>query len=150
MLDYLVYCGSSSVLDEKHKFEISFNQLKKSKMRSVFYQSRFHSTQLIFSNYQRYSQPILNAKKQGVTNLCNTRDPHSTLMIGCTCRIHLGIQWPRIRCSRAYAQHQLGMFQGLCPTLPILIFSCTSELHARHKCFITQVLERFSLNTNIK
>ena len=24
-------------------------------------------------------------------------------MLGCTCTIHLGIQWPRIRVQRAYA-----------------------------------------------
>ena len=53
-------------------------------------------------------------------------------MLGCTCRIHLGIQWTQILCSKAYAQHQLGRFQALCPTLPI-IFSCASELPAQHK-----------------
>ena len=67
-------------------------------------------------------------------------------MLGCTCRIHLGIQWPRIRCSRAYSQHQHGRLQGLWLTLPI-IFSCVPELHAQHKCFKTHVLKRFSFNT---
>ena len=71
-------------------------------------------------------------------------------MIGCNCRIHLGIQWPRIRCSIVDAQHQLGMLQGLCPTLPILIFSCASKLHAQNKGFIAHVLQCLSLNTNIK
>ena len=31
-------------------------------MRSVFYQSNFHSTQLIFSNSYHYSEPTLNDK----------------------------------------------------------------------------------------
>ena len=84
-------------------------------------------------------------------------------MLGCTCTIHLGIQWPRIRCSRSYAQHQHGRLQGLCPTIPI-IFSCDLELHARHKgkyscaqeflaqqkSSITHVLQSSSLNTNHK
>ena len=47
----------------------------------------------------------------------------------------------KIRCSRSYAQHQLGMLQGLFPTLPILIFSCASELHAQQKPIITHVLQ---------
>ena len=47
--------------------------------------------------------------------------------------IDLGIQWPRIQCSRAYAQHQHGMLQILCPTFPI-IFSCVLELYPQHKC----------------
>ena len=34
--------------------------------------------------------------------------------------------------SRAYAQHQHGRLQGLCPTHPI-IFSCVLELLAQHK-----------------
>ena len=54
-------------------------------------------------------------------------------MLGCTCMIHLGIQWPKVQCSRAYAQHQHGMLQGLCPTFPI-IFSCVPKLYAQHKC----------------
>ena len=68
-------------------------------------------------------------------------------MLGCTCRLHLGIQWWRIRCSRYYAQHQLGRVQGLCPTLPVYIFmcfrascstqrfsySCVLEILAQHK-----------------
>ena len=70
-------------------------------------------------------------------------------MLGCVCRIHLGIQWPRIWCSRYYSQHQLGRLHGLFPTLPIFIFWCASELHAQHKCFITHVFQSFSLNTNI-
>ena len=71
-------------------------------------------------------------------------------MLGCICRIHLGIQWSRIQCSRAYAQHQLGILYGLLPTLLILIFSRASKLHAQHKCFITHVLHSFLPNTNIK
>ena len=81
-------------------------------------------------------------------------------MLGCTCTIHLGIQWPRIRCSKYYAQHQHGRLQGLWPTHPI-IFSCVSELLAQHKgkyscalehlaqhkSSITQVLQIFLLNT---
>ena len=47
--------------------------------------------------------------------------------------IHLRIQWPKIRCSKAYAQHQHGMLQNLCPTFPI-IFSCVLEIYAQHKC----------------
>ena len=47
--------------------------------------------------------------------------------------IHLGIQWPRIQCSKYYAQHQHGMLQSLCPTFPI-IFSCVLYLYAQHKC----------------
>ena len=54
-------------------------------------------------------------------------------MLGCTCMIHLGIQWPKIQFSIAYAQHQYGMLQILCPTFPI-IFSCVLELYAQHKC----------------
>ena len=61
-------------------------------------------------------------------------------MLGCTCTIHLGIQWPKIRCSRAYAQHQHGMLQSLCPTFPI-IFSCVLELYAQHKCNYSCALE---------
>ena len=53
-------------------------------------------------------------------------------MLGCTCTIHLGIQWPKIRCSRACAQHKHGMLQSLCPTFPIL-FSCVPKLYAQHK-----------------
>ena len=53
-------------------------------------------------------------------------------MLGCTCMIHLGIQWPKIRCSRTYAQHQHGMLQILCPTFPI-IFSCVPDIYAQHK-----------------
>ena len=83
-------------------------------------------------------------------------------MLRCTCTIHLGIQWPRIRCFRAYAQHQHGRLQGLCPTLPNLIFSCVPELLAQNKCkysyapellaqdksLIIQVLQSSLLNTN--
>ena len=68
-------------------------------------------------------------------------------MLGCTCRIHLGIQWPRIQCSRAYAQHQHGRLQALCPTLPnyrlmcsrascstqMFQASCAPELLTQHK-----------------
>ena len=71
-------------------------------------------------------------------------------MLGCTCRIHLGIQWPSILCSRSYAQHQHGRIQGLCPTLPNYVFmrsiascstkisqnSCAPELLAQHKTSI--------------
>ena len=39
--------------------------------------------------------------------------------------IHLGIQFPRIRCSTTYAQHQHGRLQGLCPTLPNYLFMCS-------------------------
>ena len=56
-------------------------------------------------------------------------------MLGFTCVIHLGIQWPRIQFSIAYAQHQHGRPQGLCPTIPI-IFSCLLELLAQHKTSI--------------
>ena len=48
--------------------------------------------------------------------------------------IHLGIQWPRIRCSKAYAQHQHGMLQSLCPIFPNYIF---------------HVFQSFMLNTNV-
>ena len=82
-------------------------------------------------------------------------------MLGYTSTIHPGIQWPRIRCSRAYAEHQHGRLQGLCPILPI-IFSCVPELIAQHKSrcscalelldqyksSITQVIQSFPLNTN--
>ena len=54
-------------------------------------------------------------------------------MLGCTCIIHLGIQCPKIRCFRAYALHQHGIIQSLCPTFPIM-FSCVPELYAQHKC----------------
>ena len=64
---------------------------------------------------------------------CDSRALRSTLMLGCTCTIHLGIQWPMIRCSKYYAQHQHGRLQGLCPTLPI-IFSCVLEFLTQHKC----------------
>ena len=80
-------------------------------------------------------------------------------MLGCTCTIHLGIQWPRIQCSKAYAQHQHGRLQILFPILPI-IFSCVPDLLAQHKCeyscapellsqhkiLITHVLQSSSLN----
>ena len=90
-------------------------------------------------------------------------------MLGCTCTIHLGIQWPKIRCSRAYAQHQHGMLHSLCPTFPNYIFMCSKALcstqmkmlmcsrascstqnissitcfrvHAQHKHFINHVLQ---------
>ena len=75
--------------------------------------------------------------------------------------VHIGIQWPRIRCSRSYAQHQHGRLEGLFPTHPI-IFSCVLELFTQHKgkysyapniltqhkSSITQVLQSSSLNTN--
>ena len=68
-------------------------------------------------------------------------------MLVCTSTIHLGILWLRTRCSRAYAQHQHGRIQGLCPTLPNYLFkcsrascstkmsqkSCTPELFTQHK-----------------
>ena len=54
-------------------------------------------------------------------------------MLGCTCMIHLGIQWPNIWFSRAYDQHQHGMFYSLCHTFPIM-FSCVLEIYAQHKC----------------
>ena len=54
-------------------------------------------------------------------------------MLGCTCKIHLVTEFPKIRCSRTYVQHQHGMLQSLCPTFPI-IFSCVPELYAQHKC----------------
>ena len=38
--------------------------LKISNMRSMLYQSHFHSTQLIFSNSQHYLETILNAKNK--------------------------------------------------------------------------------------
>ena len=61
-------------------------------------------------------------------------------MLGCTFRIHLGIQWPRIQCSRAYAQHQHGRIQGLCPTLPIYLFMCS-----RASCSTQMSQNSFSL-----
>ena len=79
-------------------------------------------------------------------------------MLGCTCTIHLGIQWPRIRCSRSYAQHQHGRLRG--PTHPIIFscvpellaqhkgkYSCALELLTQHKSLITQVLQSSSFNT---
>ena len=69
-------------------------------------------------------------------------------MLGCTCRIHLGIHRPRIWCSRAYAQHQHERIQGLCQRFQI-IFSCVPELHAQHKCLKNHDLQSFSLNTII-
>ena len=82
-------------------------------------------------------------------------------MLGCTCIIHLGIQWPRIRCSRDYAQHQHGRLHGLFPTLQIIYscvqellaqhkgkYSCAPKLPAQHKSSITKVLQSFPLNTN--
>ena len=81
-------------------------------------------------------------------------------MLGCTCTIHLGIQWPRIRCSRAYAQHQHGRLQGLCLTLSIIFscvseilsqhkfkYSCAPEILSQHKTLITHVLQSYLLNT---
>ena len=61
-------------------------------------------------------------------------------MLGCTCRINLGIQWRRIQCSKFYAQNQHGRLQGLCPTLPI-IFSYVPDLLAQHKCKYSRALE---------
>ena len=89
-----------------------------------------------------------------------SRAHRSTLMLGFTCRIHLGIQFPRILCSTAYAQHQHGRLQGLCPTLSIIFscvpkllaqhkykYSCALELLPQHKILITHVLQSSSLNT---
>ena len=71
-------------------------------------------------------------------------------MLGCTCIIHLGIQMPRIRCSKAYAQHQFGILQGLCPTLPILIFPRVSKLTWSTQTFHNTCAPELALNTNIK
>ena len=70
-------------------------------------------------------------------------------MLGCTCRIKIGIQWPRIRCSRDYAQHQLGRIQCLWPTLPILSFHVLQSFMLKKNIFITHVFPSFLLNTNI-
>ena len=115
-------------------------------MRSIFFSSHFHLEVIKFfsvtpSAYQRPSSML----KWGVTIQCYFRALHSTLMLECTCTIHLGIQWPRIRCSRSYVQHQHGRLQGLCPTHPI-IFSCVPELLAQRKSSIIQVLQSSSLN----
>ena len=53
-------------------------------------------------------------------------------MLGCTCTIHRGIQWPRYQCYRSYAQHRHGRLQGFFPTHPI-IFSCVPELLVQQK-----------------
>ena len=113
------------------------------------------STQTLITHvFQRSSLDI-----EHQSPMCS-RAPHSTLMLGCSGTIHLGIQWPSIRCSRAYAQHQHGRLQGLCTTHPI-IFSCVPELLAQHKGMyscapdilaqhnsaITQVFHRSTLNT---
>ena len=54
-------------------------------------------------------------------------------MLGSTCMIHLGIQWPRIQCSRAYAKHQHGTLWSLWPIFSI-IFSFFLEIYTQHKC----------------
>ena len=72
-----------------------------------------------------YPEPILNAKNRELQTYCNSISLLSTLMLGFTCTIHLGIQWPRIQCSRACAQPQHGRLQGLFPTLPIYLFMCS-------------------------
>ena len=147
-------------------------------MRSIFTRVIFALESLIlFSNSQHLPEPILNAKKMDLQTQRNSIAPRSTLMLGCTCRIHLGIQWPRIRCSRAYDQHQHGRIHGLFPTLPTYLFicsrgscstkmsqntctpkllaqykykySCAPELLTQHKTPNTHVLQRFLLNTNI-
>ena len=98
-------------------------------MRSICFSSCFRSEVIkLFSvTPSTYKSPYSMLQ-------CNSIAPHSTLVLGCTRMIHLGIQWTRIRCSRAYAQHQHGRLRGLFPTLPNLIFSCVSELLAQHKC----------------
>ena len=62
--------------------------------------------------------------------------------------IHLGIQWPRIRCSRAYAQHQHEGFRAYAQHFQILSF------HVFHSFLLntnvsTHVLQRSSLNTTL-
>ena len=61
---------------------------------------------------------------------CHSRATRSTLVLGCTFMIHLEIQWPRIQCFRAYSQHQHGRIQGLCPTLPTYLFTCSRDSHS--------------------
>ena len=110
-------------------------------MRSIFFSSCFHSEVIkSFSVTPSTYQSPYSTLKQGVTIQCNSKALFSTLMLGCTCTIHLGIQWKRIQCSRAYAQHQHGRIQGLCPTLPI-IFSWVLELLSQHKCKYSCALE---------
>ena len=130
-------------------------------MRSIFFPSCFHSKVIKFFSVtpSAYQSPY-STLWQGVTIQCNFRAPRSTLMLGCTCMIHLGIQWTRIWCFRAYSQHQHGRLQGLFPTLPIIFscvpellaqqkgkYLCDSELLAQHKSSMTHVLQRFPLNT---
>ena len=62
---YIVVVIQCLMRNKNLKFHLI--SLKISKTRSMFYQSHFHSTQLIFSNFYRYSAPTLNAKKLGVT-----------------------------------------------------------------------------------
>ena len=54
-------------------------------------------------------------------------------MLGCTSMIHLGIQWPKIRCSRAYAQHNMECSRAYAQHFQI-IFSCVPDLYAQHIC----------------
>ena len=117
-------------------------------MRPIFTQVIFTRESLIlFSNSQRLPEPILIAKNRELQTQCNSRTLRSTLMLGCTCRIHLGYNGQgsdvpelmlniNMEGSRDNAQH----FQ--------FIFSCVPELHAQHK-YNTHVLQSFLLNTKI-
>ena len=103
-------------------------------MRSIFFSSRFHSKIIKFFSVtpSAYQSPY-STLKQGVTNLVQFQSS----LLNTNARMYLydtpRDKWPRIRCSRAYSQHQHGRLQGLCPTLPI-IFSCVPELLTQHKC----------------
>ena len=59
------------------------------------------------------------------------------------------MQFPRIRCSRAYAQHQLRRLQVLYPTLPSLSFYVLESFMLNTKVFITHVFQSFAVKTNI-
>ena len=83
--------------------------------------------------------------EQEVKIQCNSKALCSTLMLGCTCMIHLGINGQgsdapelilniNMEGSRAYAQH----FQ--------IIFSCVPGLNAQHK-YNNHVFQSSSLNT---
>ena len=132
-------------------------------MRSIFLSSCFTWESLIlFNNSQCLPELVLNGKNKELQTQCYSRALHSALMLGCTCTIHLGIQWPRTNVPQLMLKSQLGNLQGLFPTLPI-IFSCASKLPSQCKGFHnscvlellaqhnkTLMCSRYSRSTQIK
>ena len=94
-----------------------------------------------------YPEPILNAKKQGVTNLVQFQSSS----LNTNARMYL---WDTPRETMVKDL----MFQilyststskdlGLIPITYNFIFSCASKIHAQYKGFHTHVFHIFSINT---